>query len=49
MGSPRDTSAELVPVDDVGVVVTESAEDVSLPGSTCSSRGRWAGRRARSW
>jgi hypothetical protein len=31
MGSPRDTSAELVPVDDVGVVVTESAEDVSLP------------------
>jgi hypothetical protein len=31
MGSPRDTSAELVPVDDVGVVVTELAEDVSLP------------------
>jgi hypothetical protein len=31
MGSPRDTSAELVPVDGVGVVVTESAEDISLP------------------
>jgi hypothetical protein len=39
IGSPRDTSAELVPVDEVGVVVTESAEDVSLPGSTCSSLG----------
>lgn len=31
MGSSRETSVQLVPVDDVGIVVTESAEDVSLP------------------
>lgn len=31
MGSSRETSVELVPVDDASVVATESAEDVSLP------------------